>query len=218
MGRCHEKLGDAPRAAAALRRYLEEARDLSPADRAQIESDLRALFAPASPPPPAPAADAGAGAPAARISAAPAPAAERHALSHAGQPGAFLRADVAVAPAPGLVWLPGLSLGLGDFFEVGAAAFLGAHKGAVASARAYLDPGAWKPNASLGALLVFPPSIDRPDRHETLAGVQAGAGVQWDPTRHLGVSLDLTATFFPGAAADLRAFWLVPSLGVQGRL
>jgi hypothetical protein len=50
-----------------------------------------------------------------------------------------------------------------------------------------------------------------------VTGVQPGVGVQWDPTRHLGVFAELTASLFPGADSDLRRFWLLPVAGVQAR-
>jgi hypothetical protein len=137
--------------------------------------------------------------------------------SHAGQVGVFLRADAGVHPQRGLVLLPGLSYGWGDVVEVAAAAFIGSHPGALAGGRAFFASGALKPNVSLAGLLLAPRKAEG-DGRELRPGVQLGAGLHWDPSRHLGFSADLTGTFFPGAAADFGRAWLVPSLAVQGRL
>jgi tetratricopeptide (TPR) repeat protein len=214
VGRCHQNLGDPDKAIASFREYLRKARTLDAAGRAEIEGFIaemelqrrsRVVPAPAS----APGASDQVQIQAARSPAADGPSAD-------SRLGAFLRADVGVQQGGGLVLLPGLSWRAYDRLQLLAAAFLGAHSGAVAAVRAFFARGPVRPDASLGVVLLLPQRQGGGGR-EVRPGVQIGGGLQWDPGRHLGLSVALTGAFFPGAAQDIGTAWLVPSLTVHVR-
>jgi hypothetical protein len=124
-------------------------------------------------------------------------------LAHAGQVGAFVEFE--------RVLLPGLSYGLGGGFEVGAGALLGYYKGSWIGLRYLFLDGAFKP----GVFLAMPLFVVS---GKAVAGVQGGATLQWDTTRHFGLFANLSLSYFPSAASDLGSLWVVPGVGVQVRL
>lgn len=130
-------------------------------------------------------------------------------LTHAGQFGAVLRADIDGMRA-GVVAAPGLSFGIGSHFEVSTTALVGKNKGLEPGATVYFLKGAWKPLLAVGVPIFF---IDgaRP-------GVHAAAGVQWDPIRHFGVFAALGVAAFPSMPDGFNKVVFVPSVGVQPRL
>ena len=129
--------------------------------------------------------------------------AERRPLAHAGQVGAFVEFE--------RVLLPGLSYGLGRGFEVGAGALLGYYKGTWLGLRFLFLDGAFKPGLCLAMPLFIVGG-------KAVAGVQGGATLQWDATRHFGLFANLSLSYFPSAASDLGSLWVVPGVGVQVRL
>jgi hypothetical protein len=126
--------------------------------------------------------------------------ASRPARRHDGKLGAFLAFE--------RVLLPALSYGLGRGFEVGAGALLGYHQGAWMGVRYLLLEGALKP----GVLLAMPLFIVD---GRAVAGVQAGATLQWDVASHVGFFANLSVSYFPGTASDLGSLWALPGFGVQ---
>jgi tetratricopeptide (TPR) repeat protein len=231
VGRCHQMLGNADQAIKTFREYLRRVPDLAPAQRAEVEgfiAEMEALKktqekaaadrATTSPGASASSAQlsstgAGAGGPTtveAQTAPQPEPGPEAG-TGHRGQIGAVLRGDTGVLPDFGLVVVPGLSYGLSDRFEIEAGALIGQFKGGWAGARYFFSTGSLKPLASLGFPLF---SV-----HGSLTpGIQPGLGLQWDADRHFGLFADVTVSYFPGASDGLGKLWLVPVLGVQGRL
>jgi hypothetical protein len=129
-------------------------------------------------------------------------------LGHKGQVGAFGRVDIAPT-LPGFVIVPGLSYGLYDRFELQAAALIGRYQGAWAGGRLFLSDRALKPALSAGVPFFF--------RGISAWGVQGSAGVQWDPTRALGLFADVGGAFYPRASGISARAWLLTAMGVQGR-
>jgi hypothetical protein len=129
--------------------------------------------------------------------------AERGTLPHEGQVGAFVEFE--------RVLLPGLSYGLSHGFEVEAGALLGYYKGTWIGLRYLLLDGAFKP----GVFLAMPLFVVA---GKAVAGIQGGASLQWDATRHFGLFANLSLSYFPSAASDLGSLWVVPGVGVQVRL
>ena len=123
--------------------------------------------------------------------------------THDGQFGAFVHFE--------RVLVPGLSYGLGHGIEIGAGALIGYYKGTWLGVRYLLLDGALKPGVVVAMPLFI---VDG----KAVAGIQAGATLQWDWTRHFGLYADLSVSYFPGAAADLGSVWFVPGGGVQARL
>jgi hypothetical protein len=140
----------------------------------------------------------------------PPPAEPAVTLSHRSQLGASVRVDVDPL-TPGARVVPGVTYGILDFFEVGAAAILGIHtSGFEPRATAYILRGAFKPFVDVG-VPVFIVQGARP-------GLRGSAGVQWDPMRHIGLFAQAGgAYFFDPPLGYLHAVFL-PALGVQGRL
>jgi tetratricopeptide (TPR) repeat protein len=244
VGRCQQNLGEPEKAIASFREYLRKARGIDARARAEIEGYIGEMEAlarsrtaaasataappPAAPPraapPPAPRPDSAAPVARGELTARPAAAQVRDGGGGGGddaRPGPvalFLRADFGVREEQrGVVLLPGLSLDVAAALELSGAAFLGHHKGALVGARAFLLPGRWRPNASLGVLALWPRRAGGAGR-ELRPGVQLGPGLRWQVARHLGLAADLTGTVFPGASGDFGSLWLVPSASVQGRL
>jgi hypothetical protein len=130
-------------------------------------------------------------------------------LSHRGQFGAVLRADIDALRA-GLVAAPGLSYGIGHHFEVSAGALVGKSKGFEPGARVLFLKGRWKPTLALSAPIFFIDGV-RP-------GVRAAAGIQWDPIRHVGVFVEAAVAGFPTLPDGYQHIVFVPAIGVQPRL
>jgi hypothetical protein len=148
--------------------------------------------------------------------ATPSPEADRGAepqaelgLSHAGQLGAFLRAD-ADGAGRGVVVAPGVSFGLGDHVELAASGLIGTNKGAWFGGRVLVLKGALKPSLLLAAPIFF---VDG-----ARVGLQAAGGVSWDASRHFGVFVDLGAVYFPAPPEGYQKAVFLPSAGVQARL
>jgi hypothetical protein len=131
-------------------------------------------------------------------------------MSHAGQIGVFLRADVSLIGASGLVLVPGATYGVGRRLEIGAGALIGHYKGGIAEARLFLLDGRLKPLVS-AALPVF--VVDGVE-----VGVQLGAGLLVELGARAAVVAAATAVYFPGAPAGMDKAWFIPSLGTQLRL
>lgn len=155
----------------------------------------------APPAPPTPAGPATAGADATRPPA--------RSLSHRGQLGAVLRADVD-GQGPGIVPALGFSYGIGDHVEVAVCALVGRTKGVEPGVTLLLLRGTWKPRISVGVPIFFVDGA-RP-------GVRASAGVQWDPIRHVGLFVEVGVAAFPNAPDGYQRAVFVPSVGVQPRL
>jgi hypothetical protein len=230
VGRCHQMLGNPDKAINSFREYLRRAPELPAGQRAEVEgfitemealkkrqaSDAASREREHEARPAAARADGGGGrAVEGETIVKPAVAGGGDAagptLSHGGQIGVVLRSDAALLPERGLVVVPGLSFGIGDRLEIAAGGLVGHFKGGWIGARILLASGALKPLVSLDVPLFF---VDG----KAMPGLQPGAGVEWDPSRHFGLFAAVTAPIFPGADADLQRFWLVPSLGIQGRL
>jgi hypothetical protein len=128
--------------------------------------------------------------------------------SHAGQLGAFVRADVD-GKGRGVVFAPGASLGVGDHVEVMASALVGRDKGAWLGGRAFFLRSELKP-ALLAGVPVFFVDGARP-------GVHAALGLVFDPTPNVALSLDAGVTHFFSVPAGYDATVFVPSLALQVR-
>jgi hypothetical protein len=229
VGRCHQMLGNADQAIKTFREYLRRVPELAPAQRTEVEgfiAEMEALkktrekaaadeatkSASASGSTAQPSSAGAGGPPTVEAQMAPQPEPGPEAgMSHGGQIGVVVRGDTGVLPDFGLVVAPGLSYGLSDHLEIEAGALVGQFKGGWAGARFFFSTGSLKPLASLGFPLF---SV-----HGSLTpGVQPGLGLQWDVDRHFGLFADVTVSYFPGASDALGRFWLVPVLGIQGRL
>ncbi len=130
-------------------------------------------------------------------------------MSHRGQLGAILRADID-GQSKGVVAVPGLSFGLGDYVEVSAAALLGKSKGLEPGATVLFLQGALKPMLSVAVPIFFVDGA-RP-------GVHASAGLEWDPSRHVGLFVAAGVAAFPNAPMGFDKVVFVPSVGVQPRV
>lgn len=128
--------------------------------------------------------------------------------------GALVRADI-----DGKLrgWMPvlGATLAVGPHMEVTAATLLGAKARGVWLGGSYLmGHGPLRPLAFVGAPLFFTPVV--------AAGVQAGAGVQWDLSPRLGLFLHASIAHFLKVPTDQRVPFdktiFIPALGIQGRL
>jgi hypothetical protein len=138
-----------------------------------------------------------------------APVPRDESLSHAYQPGVFLRVDID-GEGRGAVVVPGVSFGIGDHIEAAAAGLIGRDKGVWIGGRLFALSGALKPSLLLGSP-IFSVGGAR-------VGLQAAAGLVWDPSRHLGVSVDLGIVHFPSPPSGYDATVLLPSVGLQTRL
>jgi hypothetical protein len=130
-------------------------------------------------------------------------------LSHRRQLGAFSRLDVD-AVHPGARVAAGVTYGILDHLEVGAAALLGKTSGLEPHLTGYVLRGAVKPFVE-AAVPIFIMS-------GASAGVRGSAGVQWDPGRHFGFFAELGGTYVVNPPAGYVHGSLLPALGVQGRL
>jgi hypothetical protein len=243
IARCYQNLGEPEKAISSFREYLRQVKDLAPDQRAMVEGYIREMeelkrkrdaerTSPAepaavpahTPAPPVgePVSVAASEAPTAQSWAQPGVKAPLLAesgsdsLSHRGRFGAFVRMDVGLQ-VPALVLAPGLSLGIGDRVEVLTALLLGNYFGFWTGGRAFLTTGRWKALLSMGipAFLVAP-AVE--SSRGFSFGVQGGGGMQWDFSRAFGAFAELTVAYFPGVDAALRAFWVLPTFGLQGRL
>lgn len=134
---------------------------------------------------------------------------EARTLSHRGQFGAVLRADID-GQGRGVVAAPGLSFGIGDHVEVAACALIGNDKGFEPALTVLPLHGGWKPRLSAGVPIFVVGGV-RP-------GLRASAGLQWDPLRNLGVFVDAGVAAFPDVPAGYQKFVFVPAVGIQPRL
>jgi hypothetical protein len=136
----------------------------------------------------------------------PAPATR---ASHAGQFGAFVRADVD-GRGRGVVVAPGASLGVGDHVEIMASALVGRDKGAWLGGRAFLLRSELKPALRIGVPVFF---VDG-----ARVGVHAALGLVFDPSRNIALSLDAGVAHFFSVPVGYDATVFVPSLELQVRL
>jgi len=231
VGRCQQMLGNADQAIKTFREYLRRVPELPPQQRADVEkfiaemevlkktqdqaaADRRAAGASASARERLLARADNAPIVEAHATVAHAPGAEEVTIagaSHRGQLGVVLRGDAGVLPNLGLVIVPCVSYGVSNHVEIEAGALVGHFKGGWAAARVLFSMGAVKPLVSLGLPLFSAQASLK-------LGVQPGVGVQWDPDRHFGLFAEMTVSYFPSANDDLGRLWLVPVLGIQGRL
>lgn len=128
---------------------------------------------------------------------------------HEGQLGLVARGDIDVLHG-GVLGAPGLTYGLWGPLELGASALLSGHYGAEAGLTWYVLEGDWKPLLAVAAPVFFEESV--------LVGGRAGVGLQWDASTELGAFASVSAVYFPLLPEGLEAFYVLPSLGVQGRL
>jgi hypothetical protein len=164
---------------------------------------------PAPPPEPAPARVV--------VPAAPevvSPAAETRAAApdNRGRLGAFLRMDIAVYPESGQRLAPGLSYQVNDRLEIGLAALIGKlSKGTWLGARYRLRGGALRPSLGAGIPVLV-------QGGSAQVGGQLSAGLTLDLGARTSLFADLGAALFPAAPAGAGRVWLLPALGVAGRL
>lgn len=138
-------------------------------------------------------------------------------LSHARQLGLFYRIDVDPIHV-GQVSSFGLSYGIANHFEIAAAGLVGKDKGVWAGMTGYFSRGKWKPRLTLGTHVFFADGVQ--------VGLHGAGGLQWDPTRHVGLFLDAGVSYWPvrrvayGPTKTLEYdTWLfIPAAGIQGRL
>jgi hypothetical protein len=130
-------------------------------------------------------------------------------LSHRGQLGAVLRADIDGLRA-GVVPALGLAYGIGDYVEINTTALVGQSKGVEPGATVLFLRGAWKPRLSVGVPIFFTDGVH--------PGVHGGAGVEWDPIRYFGVFAEVGVSAFPNAPAGVDKVVFVPSVGVEPRI
>jgi tetratricopeptide (TPR) repeat protein len=109
------------------------------------------------------------------------------------------------------VLVPGVSYGIAGGLEIEVGALIGYYKGTLLSLRYLFLDGAIKPGLALGMPVFIVGG-------KAMAGIQGGAAVQWDYTRHVGIYASLAVAYFPGAASDLGSFWFLPGIGAQVRL
>jgi hypothetical protein len=129
--------------------------------------------------------------------------------SHAWRPGLLARVDVD-GKGRGAAATPLVTMGLGDYVELGAGPMLGRTLGAYVGSSFFVLKNAWKPLLTLG-LPIFASNGPRP-------GVHGAAGLSWDPHRHFGVLVEAGIEYFPNAQMGYDKLLFVPSAGVQGRL
>lgn len=131
-------------------------------------------------------------------------------FGHAGQLGAFFRVDVD-GELRGLVNVPGISYGLGDHFELAAAALIGRDQGFWLGGTAYILRGELKPLVTAGTHFFLTDGAR--------VALHGAGGLQWDPNRHFGVFLLAGISYalsVPASNYDRLVF--LPSLGLQARL
>ena len=146
-----------------------------------------------------------------KASAPPPPAHEPepdHGLSHGGQWVLLTRADVD-GKFRGAVGVVGVGYALGSVVELQLAGLVGRDKGFEPGATFYFTKGAFKPLAYLGVPTFF---VDGAS-----PGAHLAVGLQFDPSRNVGVYAQVGAATFLHVPSDREATAFVPSLGVQGR-
>jgi hypothetical protein len=129
--------------------------------------------------------------------------------SHANQLGAFVRLDID-GEGRGAVVVPGASFGLGDYVEVGAGGLIGRDKGVWLGGRLFALTGALKPGLLLGTPIFFVSGAR--------VGLEATAGLVWDPSRHFGISVDFGIVHFLSTPEGYAATLPLASAGVLTRL
>lgn len=169
------------------------------------------------PPPPAilPAAPPMVLAPAPR---ADAPELAPRSLSHRGQLGLIARADVD-GTKPGVAPALGLAFGIGDHVEINAAAVIGKRAQAAEPGMTVLFlKGAWKPRLSVGVPVFFLHGDMQLPGLRVAPGVHGAAGLEWDPSRHLGLFVDVGVVGLPSMPAGYQKVIFVPAIGIEPRL
>jgi tetratricopeptide (TPR) repeat protein len=204
VARCHQFLGHADKAIASFREYLRRGRDLSAAQRAEVEGFIHEMeeLEKRSAPVPAPAPTRRPPPALPVISTAPALEPRR-----ARTLGLFVRGDFGVQ-RPGAVVAAGLSFTVHPDIELGAAVLLGSYVGGWLGGQLSFGQSALRPLVSVGLPLF------RADG-KLYPGAQLGAGLRWQAHRYLAASVTLSAAYFPGADADLRRLWVIPSAGLS---
>lgn len=129
--------------------------------------------------------------------------------SHRWRPGVLLRGDIDPIKG-GVLFAPGLTLGLLDHLEIGATALIGPNAGVEPLARWYILAGPWKPLVEAAAPIFFVSGAH--------AGVRGAAGVQWDFHPHFGAFVTIGGAYFPEPPPRYASGYFLPSFGVQGRL
>lgn len=129
--------------------------------------------------------------------------------SHRWRPGILLRGDIDPVGG-GVVFAPGLSLGLFDHLEIGLSALIGGSVGVEPLARGFFLSGSWKPLIEVAAP-IFIVDGGRP-------GIRGAAGIQWDFHRHFGAFVTIGGAYFPQPPPRYQTAYFLPSFGLQGRL
>lgn len=130
-------------------------------------------------------------------------------FSHHLQPGLSARVDVDPIHL-GVRALPGLTLGLGDHFEIGASAILGRDMGVEPQVTAFILSGALKPLINIASPVFVTGGVH--------VGARAAAGLQWDPVRHFGAFLQIGGAYFFNVPDGYSKLVLLPSAEIQARL
>jgi len=129
-------------------------------------------------------------------------------LSHAGQLGLLVRGDID-GKGRGVVIVPAVTYGLGDYLEVGAGGLLGKSKGFEPMINALLLKGTFRLliGAAMPTFFVDGARI----------GIRGGGGLQVDPNPHLGFFALASAVYFPSVPTDYDRTVFVVSIGAQTR-
>ncbi len=130
-------------------------------------------------------------------------------LSHAGQFGAVLRADID-GKLRGAVTAVGASYGALPFLDVSLVALLGGSQGVEPAVTVLPLKGAIKPRITFAAPIFFIQGA-RP-------GFRGAAGVEWDASRQFGAFAELGGAVFPGLPAGYDKAVFLPTIGVSARL
>lgn len=129
--------------------------------------------------------------------------------SHRWKPGILLRGDIDPIGG-GVLFAPGLSLGLFDHLEIGVSALIGGSVGVEPLVRGFFLSGSWKPLIEVAAP-IFIVDGGRP-------GIRGAAGIQWDFHRHFGAFVTMGGAYFPEPPPRYQTAYFLPSFGLQGRL
>jgi hypothetical protein len=175
----------------------------APAPSPQAAQPVRGLVSPPVPVSPVRAAHPSAEAP------EQTPTVRRRAETKGWRPGVFVRGDLEPVRGGGAVAV-GACMGLGRDLEFGVAALIGPTMGLYGGLTAFLLRGTWRPLLALGMPVFFSDG--------QWPGVQAGAGVEWNPLRNLGFMLQLGVVHYPTAPPAHDHTMFLPSLGVTARL
>jgi hypothetical protein len=118
---------------------------------------------------------------------------------------------VAIDPlGPGAAVLAGASYGIGDRIDVSLAGIIGGSFGIYAAGTFFVTRGPLRPTLSVGVPAFFIDGIT--------PGLRGAVGLEWIPTRRLGIVLRFGAEHYPGIDDSYVDTIFVPTLGVQSRI